>query len=123
ARGALYCWIDSRCGDGKSQTHEHASPALHDRLAIRIGRGIMPERGACEFPHIATSGSIASRLSSSTACRTAGLTPARSAIVTPSCVHGPQSSLDGRSRRNCPRELTLEKSHLARGLASIMSRI
>ena len=44
------------------------------------------------FHTSATSGGIASGLSASTARSTAGLTPARSAIATASCVHGPQSS-------------------------------
>src|SRR5215467_8693782 len=52
AKGVLYCWIDSRGGDSKSQTHQGAaSPALHDYLAILIGCGIVCKRGPREFPY------------------------------------------------------------------------
>src|SRR6516225_5070319 len=51
AKGVLDRWIDSRGGDCKSQTDKGApAPALHDRLAIFIGSGIVRERGAREVP-------------------------------------------------------------------------
>jgi hypothetical protein len=52
AQSVLDGWIDTRGRHCESQTNQGSvAPALHDRLAIVIGGGIVCERGAREFPY------------------------------------------------------------------------
>jgi hypothetical protein len=129
-------WIDSRRSDGKRHTDQGApSPTLHDRLAILIGRGIVRERGAREFPHqcdvrrhrvgvVGEHGAQNRRTDTGTFRHRDAELRARSAVLVAYGGNaGGAPCLDGEITPELSEGGDAEKSHAARGLASMMSRI